>query len=203
MIQGSPEWLAARAGHATASCFAKVMATVKVGEASMRRDYRWQLVTERLTGQPVESYTNTAMQWGKDHEAEARMAYEAQEGEFVDEVGFLLHPEVQWCGASPDGFVGDVGGVEIKCPFNSMVHVQTIEGGMPAEHRAQVQGSMWVTGRTFWDFISYDPRMPEKLQLYVERIPRDDAYIAKLAESVKAFLAEVDTMHHRLMARAA
>jgi putative phage-type endonuclease len=203
MNQGTPEWLAARAGHATASCFQHILATVKVGEASKRRDYRWQLVTERLTGKAVEGYTNAAMEWGHENEPHARMAYEAQEGEFVEEVGFLLHPTVAWCGASPDGLVGEVGGVEIKCPFNSMVHVQTLEGGMPSEHRAQVQGAMWVTGREYWDFVSYDPRMPEKLQIYVERIERDEAYITKLAAGVEQFLAEVDAMHQRLMARAA
>lgn len=203
MIQGSPEWFAARAGHATASCFHDVLATVKVGEAAKRRDYRWQLVAERLTGEPVQGYENDAMRWGKQQEAFARDAYEVETGALVQQVAFVKHPELPWCGASPDGLIDDDGGLEIKCPYNSVIHVQTLEGGMPTEHSAQVQGAMWVTGRAYWDFVSFDPRMPTHLQLYVERIRRSDAYIEKLAASVNAFLAEVDAMHGRLLARAA
>ena len=127
MNQGTPEWLAARAGHATASRFKDVLAKIKTGEAATRRAYRWQLVTERLTGMPCESYTNAAMEWGHLQESSARLAYEAHTGEFVDETGLLLHPEVQWVGASPDGLVGAEGGVEIKCPYNSVVHVETLD----------------------------------------------------------------------------
>lgn len=203
MNQGTPEWLAARAGKVTASCFKHVMATVKVGEASTRRNYRWQLVTERLTGQPVPAYENEAMRWGTEHEPDARMAYEATHGELVQEMGLMLHPRFEWVGCSPDGLVGDEGGIEIKCPFSSVVHVETLSGGMPTEHVAQVQGAMWVTGRQHWDFVSYDPRMPEKLQLYVERVKRDDAYIARLEAAVVQFLVEVDRQHQALLQRAA
>lgn len=204
-VQGSDAWLAARAGHVTASRFADVMAKIKVGEAKTRRDYRWQLVAERLTGLPTETYFNKAMEWGKQHEAGARLAYESAKGEIVEEVGFIVHPAVAWCGASPDGLlVGQDGGVEIKCPYNSVVQAETVEGeAMPVEHRPQVQGAMWVTGRAWWDFISYDPRMPGKLKLYVERIRRDDIYIAKLAAEVGAFLAETEKLHQSLLRKAA
>ncbi len=198
MNQGSLEWLAARAGRVTASCFHNVMATVKVGEASKRRDYRWQLVTERLTGQPCEGYTNAAMAWGHEQESFAREAYEAETGELVQQTGLILWPDCEWVGCSPDGLIGEDGGIEIKCPYNSVIHVETLEGGMPSEHRWQVQGAMWVTDRAWWDFVSFDPRMPEKLQLYVERIKRDDACIEKLAAGVVRFLGEVDAMHQRL-----
>jgi putative phage-type endonuclease len=201
--QGTPEWLLARAGHVTASRFKDVLATVRVGEAAGRRDYRWQLVTERLTGLPQESYTNTAMQWGTDHERAARDAYDAHTGELVALEGFVLHSDIPWVGCSPDGFVGTDGAVEIKCPYGSVVHVQTISGGMPSEHRAQVQGVLWVTGRDWCDFISYDPRMPEKLQLHVERVKRDDAYIEKLEAEVRKFLVEVEQMHMQLLVMAA
>jgi putative phage-type endonuclease len=201
--QGSAAWFSARAGHATASRFKDVLATIKSGEAASRRSYRMQLVTERLTMIPCESYTNAAMAWGTEQEAAARAAYEAHTGEMVTETGFLLHPEHDWIGASPDGLVGADGGIEIKCPFQSTIHVETLQAGMPSEHIAQVQGAMWVTGRKWWHFVSFDPRMPEHLQLHVQLVVRDDAYIAKLAESVKTFLAEVDAMHQQLMKRAA
>jgi putative phage-type endonuclease len=198
MNQGSPEWLAARAGHCTASRFKDVLAKIKTGESASRRNYRIQLVTERLTGRPCDSYSNAAMEWGTATEPFARAAYEGARTVMVDETGFLLHPGVPFVGASPDGLVGADGGVEIKCPFQSTVHVETLEGGMPPEHRAQVQGTLWVTGRAWWDYISFDPRMPAHLQLYVERIARDDAYIATLADEVTRFLAEVDAMVKRL-----
>lgn len=198
MTQGSAEWYAARAGCATASRFKDVLAKIKTGEAATRRTYRIQLVTERLTGQPCETFKNAAMEWGTATEPYARAAYEAERTVMVDETDFLLHPSIPFVGCSPDGLVGDDGGVEIKCPHNSMVHVETLEGGMPAEHRAQVQGAMWVTGRKWWDFISFDPRMPPHLQLYIERINRDDAYIAALADEVSRFLAEVAGMVERL-----
>lgn len=191
LIQGTDEWRAARAGKVTASRFCDVMAKIKTGEAASRRDYRWELLTERLTGIACEGYTNRAMEWGTDHEAEAREAYEAETGELVERIGFVLHPEHSMVGCSPDGLIGDDGGQEIKCPYNSVVHVQTLKGGMPSEHRAQVQGSMWITGRAYWDFVSYDPRMPEHLRLYVERVKRDEEYIAQLAAEVIKFEAEV------------
>lgn len=204
MNQGTPEWLAARAGHCTASRFCDVLARLKSGgEAEARRKYRWQLVTERLTGQPCESYQNAAMQWGADHEPFARAAYETARELMVDEVGFLRHPEIEWVGGSPDGLVGQEGGIEIKCPHNSVVHVETVSGGMPSEHRAQIQGLLWITGRQWWDFISFDPRMPEKLQLYVERIARDDEYIQKLTAEVGKFMEEVAKQHEWLIRTAA
>jgi putative phage-type endonuclease len=191
LVQGTEEWRAARAGKVTASRFCDVMAKIKTGEAASRRDYRWELLTERLTGLPVEGYTNKAMEWGTSHESEARDAYEAETGAWVDRAGFVLHPEFPMVGCSPDGLIGDDGGQEIKCPYSSVVHVQTLKGGMPSEHRHQVQGTMWITGRKYWDFVSYDPRMPEHLRLYVERIKRDEEYIAQLAAEVVKFEAEV------------
>lgn len=189
--QQSEGWRAARAGKITASRFADVLAKIKTGEAATRRAYRWEVLTERLTGLPVEGYTNKAMEWGTAHEAQAREAYEAETGDLVEQVGFLLHPERDTVGCSPDGLVGAEGGVEIKCPFSSVVHVQTLHGGMPREHTAQVHGAMWVTGRKWWDFVSFDPRMPDGLQLYVERIHRNEGYIAELAAEVARFDAEV------------
>jgi putative phage-type endonuclease len=199
LLQGSDEWRAARAGKVTASRFCDVMARIRTGEAASRRDYRWELLTERLTGLPCEGYTNRAMEWGTSHEAEAREAYEAETGELVHRVGLIVHPEHPMVACSPDGLINKDGGQEIKCPFSSVVHVQTLKGGMPPEHRPQVQGSMWIAGRAYWDFVSYDPRMPEHLRLYVERIPRDDAYIEQLAAEVVKFEAEVTREHASLL----
>ena len=202
--QGSEAWFLARAGHCTASRFSDVLARVKSGEAASRRNYRLQLVTERLTCQPVEGYKNAAMEWGNEQEPNARDAYEARYGVLVEPADFLKHPAVEWTGASPDGLLGDDGLLEIKCPFVSTIHVETVLAGeCPSDHRAQIQGQLWVTGRKWCDFLSFDPRMPENLQLFVFRVQRDEEYIAALAEEVKRFLAEVAELAERLMKRAA
>ena len=190
MRQGSPEWAAARAGRATASRFSDVMAKIKSGEAAVRRNYRAELVVERMTGIPVEGFMSKEMMWGIDQEPEARARLEEETGVLVEEIGFVAHPEVA-AGASPDGLIGDDGGLEIKCP-NTSTHIGYLLGGMTPDHVPQVQGNMWMTGRAWWLFVSFDPRMPEKLQLYKQMIPRDDAYIRLLEAEVRKFLREVD-----------
>jgi len=200
--QGSEAWLLDRAGHCTASRFADVLAKIKTGEASSRRNYRLQLVTERLTERPVEGYKNAAMEWGSEQEPNARDAYEARTGALVDVSEFIRHPEVKWSGCSPDGLLGDDGVLEIKCPHVSTVHVETLlAGGYPSGHVAQIQGLLWVTGRQWCDFVSFDPRMPEHLQLYTFRVERDEAYIETLAAEVSRFLAEVEELTAKLLAR--
>lgn len=201
MLQQSPEWFAARCGRATASRFADVMAKIKTGEAAGRRNYKAQLVAERLTGVPAESYTNAAMQWGVDTEPQARAAYEAFSGNIVEQVAFITHPEIM-AGASPDGLIDGDGGLECKCP-NTAAHIDALLKGMPPEHIPQIQGGMWLTGRQWWDFVSFDPRMPERLQLYVQRIPRDQKYIDALAPEVHGFLKEVEALVAELEKRAA
>lgn len=201
--QGTPEWLRERAGCATASRFADVCAKIKSGEAATRRKYRLQLVTERLTGNPVQGYINAAMQWGIDTEPEARMAYEAERGVIVEETGFAKHPAIPWCGASPDGLIDDDGLVEFKCP-ESTTHLEWLEAGKaPAEHVPQIQGQMWITGRQWCDFVSYDPRFPGGLKLFVVRVPRDEDYIKGLEKEVIEFLAGVEEVIQRLMIKAA
>lgn len=201
--QGSEAWFAARAGHCTASRFHDVLATVQKGEAAGRRNYRWQLVTERLTGIPQESYQNAAMLWGIENEPRAREAYEIETGDDVEQVEFIPHPTIPFVGASPDGRIAKRRGLEIKCPYSSVVHVQTLSGGMPSEHIAQVQGGMWVCGLDEWVFVSYDSRLPEKLRLYTEIVKRDDAYIEKLAKAVVQFNAEVEQLYQQIMRMAA
>lgn len=207
--QGSAEWLKARAGHCTASKFKDVLAKIKAGEAASRRNYRVQLVTERMIGAPISNgFKSAAMEWGTQTEPLARLAYESKTGEPVVESPFLLHPSLDWTGASPDGLVGTDGLVEIKCP-EPQTHMETIlDGVCPTDHTPQIQGQLWVTGRKWADFVSFDPRFPKHLQILIVRVQRDDAYIAELEKQVRLFLREVDQLHDRLltggaMARAA
>jgi YqaJ-like recombinase protein len=197
-IQGTDEWFADRCGFATASRFKDVLAKIKTGEAAGRRNYRAQLVCERLTGKPAESYSNAAMEWGIQTEPLARMAYEAFTGFLVVEVGFVKHGSLL-AGASPDGEIDTDGLFECKCP-NTATHIETLLNGMPPEHLPQIQGQLWITGRKWADFVSFDPRLPEKLQMHVERIQRDDIYIKRLETQVTDFLKEVDATVKRLNA---
>ena len=201
--QASIEWLMDRCGKVTASRFKDVIDTLKNGKpAAARERYLWEVVIERLTGKPSEHFTSTAMQWGTENEAFARIDYEAKTGAFVVETGFIEHPAIDMCGGSPDGLIGDDGGIEIKCPFNSAVHLGTILNGMPEDHMAQVQGLMWITGREWWDFVSFDPRMPAELQMYVQRIPRDEDFIYAMGEKIEAFQSDAAALIESLHARA-
>lgn len=193
MIQGSPEWFEARRGFVGASAINDVMAVTKSGsEAATRRNLRARIIAERLTGICAESFTSSAMQWGIDNEPIARAAYEVATGNEVEQVGFILHPSIKMTGASPDGQIADDGLIEIKCP-NTATHIDYLLGGVaPSEYRNQMLWQMECTGRKWCDFASYDPRMPEDMQLFVVRFMRDDARIAELREGVTKFLREVD-----------
>jgi len=197
--QGSVEWFQERCGRATASRFKDVLAKIKSGEAATRRNYRAQLVVERLTQLAQETYSNAAMQYGTETEPQARAAYEFKTDNAVEEVGFIQHSDLL-AGCSPDGLIGADGGIEIKCPFQSAVHIDTLLTGMPSEHMAQIQGSMWITGRQWWDFVSYDGRLPAHLQLHVERIERNGQYITALEADILAFLDEVSETVKKLEA---
>jgi len=202
--QRTDGWHADRCGHATASNFAAIMSKKKDGKpAAARGEYLLRLVTERLTGIQEQGPDSYSLRWGKDVEPFARTAFESETGLIVTESSFVRHASIPWVGCSPDGLIGKDAGYESKCPKNSTVHLETIRSGMPAEHRAQVQGCMWVTGRQKWWFVSYDPRMPEHLRLYHELVMREDAYIAELETEVRAFLREVDEQVERFKARAA
>lgn len=197
IVQGSEEWKCLRLGVATASCFSHILAK---GAGKVREAYKHRIVSERLTGKPLESYVNPHMVRGTEQEAYARMEYEAETGNIVYEVGFLLHPELR-AGASPDGLIDDDGGLEIKSVIPT-VQVETIErGGYPVKHKPQIQGGMWVTGRAWWDFCSYSPDMPERLRLYIFRVERDEEYIANLEVEVRKFLNEVDELEQQMRAK--
>lgn len=194
--QGSQAWLEARAGCATASCFADIIAVSKKDGKPLkaRDDYLWKCATERFYGTPTEAFTSRPTDWGKDLEPFAKQAYEMETGFVLEESGFLLHPDIPYCGCSPDGLIGDKGGAEFKAPKDRRIHMQTWLTGMPEGHLPQVQGCMWITGREWWDFNSFDPRAPEGFRLYVQRIYRDEKYILALASHVTDFLAEVDQL---------
>ena len=200
MDQRTPEWFAARLGKVTASRVADVMARTKTGESASRKNYLAELVVERLTGRPTEGFTNAAMQWGTDTEPQARAAYEMETGQAVTEVGFVDHPDL-FAGASPDGLVGDDGLIEIKCP-NTATHIDTVlSGEIPAKYVTQMQWQMACTGRQWCDFVSFDPRLPGKLQLFVKRCPRDNEAIEKMEAEVATFLKEVSDKETALRAK--
>lgn len=195
--QGTAEWLQQRAGYATASKFADILSVSKRDGKPLkaRDDYLMQLVVERITGEPIVGASSFATAWGHDAEPYARAQYESDTGFMVREVGFVKHKDMAWVGASSDGLVGDSGGIEIKSPFNSAIHLATWQGGMPDHHMPQVQGQMWVLGLDWIDFCSYDPRMQnggEHLKLYRQRIPRNQNYIGRLERDVLSFLSEVE-----------
>jgi len=192
--QGTQTWFEERAGHVTASCFCDVIAVRKKDGAPLkaRQDYLMKLVGERLTGKPAMGFSTAATTWGTESESVARREYEIQTGELVREVGFKKHPTLPWVGASSDGLVGEKGGTQFKCPFNSSIHLQTILTGMPEEHLPQVQGEMWVLSLDWIDFVSYDPRMPPQMQIYIQRIQKDLAYHAMLEDKVTMFLQEIE-----------
>ncbi len=191
MEQRTPEWHAARLGKVTASRVADVIAKTKTGWGASRANLMADLIVERLTGQPASTFTNAAMEWGTEQEPHARAAYSARTGELVEEVGFVPHPTIDAAGASPDGLVGDDGLVEFKCP-NTATHLDTLlAGAVPGKHAAQLQWQMACTGRKWCDFVSFDPRLPEHLRMFVRRVERDDALIAGLEADVTVFLEEL------------
>lgn len=201
--QGSTEWLASRAGKVTASRIADVMAKLKTGEAAARRDYRAQIVAEILTGKPQDDgFTNAAMQWGTDTEPFARAAYEAHNSVMVDQCGLVLHPTIERGAASPDGLV-DGGLVEIKCPKTATHLEYLMAGTAPAKYQPQMLWQMACTEREFCDFISFDPRLPQDLQMLVVRFERDDKRIKEIEAEVIKFLAEVDATIEQLHKRKA
>lgn len=198
MEQRSTEWFTARLGKVTASRVADVIAKTKTGYSTSRENYMAQLVCERMTGTQGESYNNAAMQWGTDQEPLARAAYEAAKDVLVDEVGFVIHPTISNAGASPDGLVSDDGLIEIKCP-NTATHIDTLlSDKVPSKYNTQMQWQMVCTGRKWCDFVSFDPRMPEGLQLFIQRVDFDAEYVKMLEAEITGFLGELETKIEKL-----
>lgn len=192
IIQGSPEWLSLRLGKITASKISDLMAKTKTGTAASRGNYIAQLTAERLTGIVQESYKNLAMEHGTETEAEAREFYESETYNKVEQVGFINHPEIEMSGCSPDGLIGLDGGLEIKCP-NTATHINTLlTGKIPLKYIYQIQWCMECSGRKWWDYISYDNRMPTPLRAFIKRIDRDQTLIDEIKSEVLKGLFEID-----------
>ena len=189
--QRSPLWFQSRLGRLTASRISDAFAKTKTGWGAGRRNLRTQLVLERLTGKSQENgYVSPAMERGTLLEPDARAAYEMETGSLVSSVGFLSHPELR-TGGSPDGFVGADGLIEIKCP-GAAVHLEYLRGGFPAEYLQQMLHLLWLSGRTWGDFVSYHPDFPEALRLKVTRIVAMTVELQAHELAVRMFLDEVD-----------
>lgn len=216
--QRTEEWFAERAGRITASRMNDVMAfdpdpgfyksgprkgQPREADSKARTDYILQLAAERLTGVPRKQVKAAALTWGREQEQFAVNAYEMKRGVIVTEAGFTLHPRFDFIGASPDFLVDDDGGGEIKCPESSEVHLETLLNGLPPEHIEQIQGGLWVTDRRWWDFVSFHPHFPEARRTYIQRVSRDDVYIAKLESACLSLEQAVQAIVARVMPRAA
>jgi predicted phage-related endonuclease len=214
--QRSEAWFAERAGKITASRMHDVMLPrdrepFKSGPRKGHpkpppkalTDYAYQLAAERLTGRPRKQIKAAALQWGQDVEPAAVAAYQAETGEIVTMCGFVQHPEYDFIGASPDFLVNDDGGGEIKSPESSEVHLETLLVGLPPEHIEQIQGGLWVTGRQWWDFVSFHPDFPDHLRTYIQRVQRDDSYIAQLESACLQMEADVQEILSQLQQKAA
>lgn len=193
IAQRTPEWFQLRAGKLTGSAAKDMLAKIKTGEAAARRNLKYKLIAERLTGIPQASgFVSAAMEWGTAHEAEGIAAYESVTGAMVQAIGFVEH-DSEPIGTSPDGFVGADGIVSIKCP-ETATHIGYLRSGAePSEHVAQNTHELWLTGRAWVDFVSYDPRLPEELRLFVVRCTRTPEQLAAYGAEVETFLAEVET----------
>lgn len=200
IAQGSPEWKAQRCGKVTASRISDLLAKTKTGWGASRANYAAELVAERLTGTPAEGFESAAMKWGTEKEPDAKAAYEFMADAVVEPAEFVPHPTIPDTGASPDGYVGSEGLVEIKCP-NTATHIETLMGGsVPSKYVLQMQWQMACTGRQWCDFVSFDPRMPPAMQLFVRRLDRDAAKIAEIEAEVARFLDEIGATVSKLRA---
>lgn len=191
--QRTPEWYQARVGMFTASSAADMLAKIKSGEAAARRDLRMRLVLERVTGVAQENpYVNAEMQRGIEKEPDAVAAYEARTGNLIRPVGFVAHDTLK-AGCSPDGIVGDFEGVvELKCP-KSATHLHYLRsGGLPSDYLGQIMHALWITGAKWADFLSFDDRFPEPLQVFYVRVERDEEQIKSYELLTRMFLAEID-----------
>lgn len=198
MIQRTDEWFQERIGKVTASRISDATAKTKNGEAATRTNYRLELVTERLTGKKAEGFTNSYIQWGIEQEPYAREAYEKAKNEFVIETGFILHPSINMSGASPDGLVAEDGLIEIKCPASSTMLSYVSSGNIPEKYRKQMAWQIICTGRKWCDFVSYDPRLPEGLQLWVKRYEPTNEELSQLESEVIEFLKSVDELQQQI-----
>jgi predicted phage-related endonuclease len=192
--QGTEEWHKSRCGRVTGSRFPDVITkTGKRSTGKVCENYMFDIVGEILTGEPADKVTAKALEWGKRWEPVARQVYEELKGVKVQEVGFVVAGHDSLIGCSPDGLIGDDGCLELKCPATSRQHLRNIRSrAVPDEYWAQVQGHLWITGRKWCDFGSFDPRMNDiELALVTVRVQRDESYISCLADVIDTFAVDV------------
>lgn len=199
--QGSTGWLSDRLGHLTSSGAIDAISFLKNGkESATRKKYKVQVVTERLTGIPRDSYLERLriIKWGREQEANARMAYEFITGNQIDEVGFIKHPTIKGLGASPDGLVSSDGLTEFKCP-ESTTHIEYIlDGVVPDEHKPQMLDQLLVTERDWCDFVSYDPRLDINNRIFIVRFQPTTQQIIEFEKQAIEFLREADDLFNKL-----
>lgn len=195
-VQGEPEWFAVRCGIPTASKFSTVMAQgrAKGTPSETRRKYMLELIGERLTGVPQEGYTNAHMARGHAMEPEARNLYAMLKDAEPQQIGFMRRGDA---GASPDSLVGESGLLEIKTKLPHLQLEVLLANELPSEHRAQVQGQLWIAEREWLDFVSYWPALP----IFVTRVYRDEPYIETLANAVAAFNDEMAELTQKIVNR--
>ncbi len=199
--QRTEQWYADRLGKLTASRVADMLARTKSGWSTSRANYLAELVLERITGKRADGFVSSAMQRGTDLEGDARIAYEFRTNATIEPVGFVPHPTVPMSGASPDGLIGTDGLVEFKCP-NSATHMDTLSAGaVPDKYVLQIQWQLACTGRKWCDFVSFDPRFPEAMTLFIKRLERDDARIAEIENQAVLFLNDVEAQVRILQQR--
>lgn len=193
--QGSDEWHQMRLGKVTASRIQDVMATIASGKpAATRAKYMAELVAERMTGKPYQGFRSRSMDRGNEVEDQARATYEMLTGNRVHEVSFVPHPVIPMAGASPDGLIGCEGGLELKCP-DTHTHLATLTGAtIERGYRFQMDFGMACTGAEWWDFVSFDPRLPDHLAIYRKRFVRDELRIVAIEREIRKFLAETDQL---------
>lgn len=193
--QGSDEWRKARLGCVTASRVADLLLKTKAGKYSAKRnDYLVELVCERLTGEDIPVFENFEMRWGLEKEPDAADLYGFTRDVEPMKVGLVKHPEIERALASPDRLIGDEGMIEIKCP-KSTTHVNyMMTEEVPPEYQLQVFWQLACTGRSWCDFVSFDPRMPGNAQLFVKRITMSPDERAAIEADIVAFLHEVEAM---------
>jgi len=197
--QGSDPWKIIRLGRVTSSRISDVMAKGKGGAPSAtRKNYMYQLLLERLTGEMAEHYVSTEMQRGVDKEQDAADAYEIETYSIVDRCGFFPAPSGLMEGSSPDRLVGENGLIEIKNP-NTSTHIETkISGVIKSDYIYQMQHQMYCAERSWCDFVSHDDRLPDNLKLFIKRIDRDSLMIAEICGEVKLFLKELDALEEKV-----
>jgi putative phage-type endonuclease len=196
--QGSEAWKLLRLGKVSASRMADLLAKTKSGASASRAKYMAQLLCERMTGQPTEFFTTAAMQRGTEIEPVARAAYEAENLTSVEQVAWVEHPTIPMAGCSPDGFVGEHGLIEIKCKEIHNHLDSILNDKIYPDHQAQMMWQMACTGRQWCDYVCFDDRAPEGLQLFVKRLHRDEEKIKQMEDEVRTFLKDLESMIQKL-----